>query len=178
MIMVMKKAVEVDLFTRTHWMTGEVVPGAHGLFSHMNLPTESSIELEQVEFCPLHELQQRSERVARLWLVKREVVAVLVENRAGLGPSNIVRAGYTKPFPHWVRVLVDGFELQGQIQSGGRFEFSSLMFEGENPFLPLFDATLVALLFPKVRTQAAALLFNRMMVQGISLIPTDSRPKR
>ena len=49
MIMVMKKAVEVDLFTRTHWMTGEVIPGAHGLFSHMNLPTESSIEIEQVE---------------------------------------------------------------------------------------------------------------------------------
>jgi hypothetical protein len=174
--MVMKKPVDVELFTRTHWMTGQVIPGAHGLFSHMNMPTESSIELEQVELFPLHELQQKSEKASRLWLVKMEVVAVLVGNRAGLGPSNVIRAGYTKPFPHWVRVLIDGFELQGQIQSGGRFDFGALMFEGESPFIPLFDAIIAALLFPRVKAQAPALLFNRKMVQGISLIPTESRP--
>jgi hypothetical protein len=175
--MVMKKAVEIDLFTRTHWVTGQVVPGSHGLFSHMNMPTESSIEIEQVELCPLHEMQQKSEKVGRIWLVKREIAAVLVGNRAGLGPSNVVKAGYTKPFPHWVRVLIDGFELQGQIQTGGRFEFSAVMFEGENPFIPLFDATIGALLFPRVKVQAAALLFNRKMVQGISLIPVEGRPR-
>jgi hypothetical protein len=174
--MVMKKPVEVDLFTRTHWITGEVLPGTHGLFSHMNMPTESSIELNQVELCPLHEIQQKIEKVGRIWLTKLEIVAVLVGNRAGLGPSSVVRAGYTKPFPHWVRVLIDGFELQGQIQTGGRFEFSALMFEGENPFIPLFDATLSALLFPRVKAQAPALLFNRKIVQGISLIPSGSRP--
>lgn len=173
--MVLKKAVEVDLFTRSHWVTGQVVPGAHGLFSHMNMPTESSIEVDQVELCPLHELQQKSEKVGRLWLVKMEIAAVMVGNRAGLGPSNVIRAGYTKPFPHWVRVLIDGFELQGQIQSGGRFDFGALMFEGDNPFLPLFDGTLRALLFPKVQAQAPALLFNRKMVQGISLIPAEGR---
>ena len=175
--MVMKRAVEIDLFTRTHWVTGQVVPGSHGLFSHMNMPTESSIEIEQVELCPLHEVQQKSEKVGRLWLVKREIAAVLVGNRAGLGPSNVVKAGYTKPFPHWVRVLIDGFELQGQIQTGGRFEFSAVMFEGENPFIPLFDATLGALLFPRVKAQAVALLFNRKMVQGISLIPVEGRSR-
>jgi hypothetical protein len=173
--MVMKQPVEVDLFTRTHWVTGEMVPGAHGLFSHMNMPTESSIELNQVVLCPLHEAQQKSERVGRIWLTKYEVVAVLVENRAGLGPSSVIRAGYTKPFPHWIRVLIDGFELQGQVQTGGRFEFSALMFEGDNLFIPLFDATIKALLFPRVKAQAAALLFNRKMVQGISLIPPEAR---
>lgn len=177
-MMVMKQPVDIDLFTRTHWVTGQMVPGAHGLFSYMNMPTESSIELNQVEICPLHEVQQKREKVGRLWLTKLEVVAILVGNRAGLGPSNIVRAGYTKPFPHWVRVLIDGFELQGQVQTGGRFEFSALMFEGENPFIPLFDATINAILFPRVKAQATALLFNRKMVQGISLIPTEVRSGR
>ncbi len=173
--MVTKHPIEVDLFTQTHWITGQVIPGVHGLFSHMNMPTESSIEINQVELCPLHEVQQKSEKVARLWLAKLEIIVILVGNRAGLGPSNIVRAGYTKPFPHYVRVLIDGYELQGQIQTGGRFEFGALMFEGENPFIPLFDATLGALLFPRVKAQAPAMLFNRKRVQGMSLIPSESR---
>lgn len=173
--MVLKHPVEVDLFTQSHWVTGEVVPGAHGLFSHMNMPTESSIEINQVTLCPLHEVKQRSEKVSRMWLTKSEVVAALVGQRAGLGPSSVIRAGYTKPFPHWIRVLLGGFEVQGQVQTGGRFDFSALMFEGENPFIPLFDASLKALLFPNVSAQAAAMLFNRGMVQGISLISGEGR---
>jgi hypothetical protein len=88
----------------------------------------------------------------------------------------VIKAGYTKPFPHWVRVLVDGFELQGQIQTGGRFDFSAVMFEGESLFIPLFEATIGAMLFPRVKSQAPAMLFNRKMVQGISLIPMGERP--
>jgi hypothetical protein len=174
--MVLKKAVDIDLFTRTHWVTGQVIPGAHGLFSHMNMPTDSSIEIEHVELCPVHELQHKGETVARIWMVKTEIAAVMVGNRSGLGPTSVIKAGYTKPFPHWVRVLLDGYELQGQIQTGGRFDFSAVMFEGESIFIPLFDATLVALLFPKVKAQSPALLFNRRMVQGISLIPAEGRP--
>ncbi|MFN2148704.1 MAG: hypothetical protein ACK2T2_09940 [Anaerolineales bacterium] len=168
--MVLKKPTEVEIFTSTHWIHGTISPGAQGLFSHLNMPTESSLEVEAGEMSALHQVGQKSEPFSTLWLVKREVLGVLVGNRAGLGPSSVVRAGYTKPFPHWVRILIEGFELIGQIQSGGRFDFRAVIFEGDNPFVPLYDARVSALLFPRVMADAPALAFNRKRVQGISVI--------
>jgi len=168
--MVLKKPIEVEVFTSTHWFHGSITPGAQGLFSHLNMPTESSLELESGEMSALHLVGQKTEPFTTLWLVKREVLGVLVRNRAGLGPASVSRAGYTKPFPHWVRILIDGFELIGQIQSGGRFDFSAIIFEGDNPFVPLYDARVSALLFPRVMSDAPALVFNRKRVQGISVI--------
>ena len=106
-----------------------------------------------------------------MWLVKKEIVAILVDNRAGLGPASVVRAGYTKPFPHWVRIVLGGYEIVGQLQSGGRFDFGAVMFEGENPFVPIYDARISALLFPKAKSKAPALVFNRNMVNALSLVP-------
>ncbi|MEJ2013502.1 MAG: hypothetical protein P8X64_14920 [Anaerolineales bacterium] len=168
--MVLKKPTAVEVFTSTHWIHGNITPGAQGLFSHLNLPTESSLEMESGELCPLHLVGQKSEPFKTLWLVKYEILGVLVANRAGLGPASVTRAGYTKPFPHWVRILIEGFELIGQIQSGGRFDFGAVIFEGESPFVPLYDARVSALLFPRVVVDAPALVFNRKRVQGISVI--------
>ncbi len=171
--MTTRKSIEVDVITSSHWITGMIFPGARGLFSQMNMPTESSIEIESGELSTLFKRSQSAERFGRMWLVKREIVAILVGNRAGLGPSNVVRAGYTKPFPHSVRVLLEGFELYGKIHSVGRFEFSTLIFEGESLFTPLYDARVQSILFPKAQADAPALLFNRMRVQALTLIPTE-----
>ncbi len=171
--MVLKKAVDVDLFTTTHWIQGQITPGSQGLFSHLNMPTESTLEIENGEMSALHMVGQKSEAFSTLWLVKHEVLGILVHNRAGLGPSSVVRAGYTKPFPHWVRILISGFELIGQIHSGGRFDFRAIIFEGVNPFVPLYDARISALLFPRVHADLPALVFNRKRVEGISVIGSD-----
>lgn len=171
--MTTKKSIEVDIITGSHWITGNIFPGARGLFSHMNMPTESSVEIEAGELSTLFKRSQTAERFGRMWLVKREIVAILVGNRTGLGPSNVVRAGYTKPFPHSVRVLLEGFELYGKIHSVGRFEFRTLIFEGDSPFTPLYDARIQSILFPKAQADAPALLFNRMRVQALTLIPSE-----
>ena len=171
--MTTRKSIEVEVITSSHWITGMIFPGARGLFSQMNMPTESSIEIESGELSTLFKRSQSAEHFGRMWLVKREIIAVLVGNRAGLGPSNVVRAGYTKPFPHSVRILLEGFELYGKIHSVGRFEFSTLIFEGDSLFTPLYDARVQSILFPKAQADAPALLFNRMRVQALTLIPTE-----
>jgi hypothetical protein len=149
---------------------GVVYPGAHGLFSFLNMPTDSSIELSDGSMSPLHQVSRSAEKFGKLWMVKKEIAVVLVGNRAGLGPASTVRAGYTKPFPHTVRVLIGGYELYGQIQTGGRFDFSALMFEGSNTFVPLYDGRLASFLFPNARSEAPAMMFNREMVESLSLI--------
>ncbi|MDF1500200.1 MAG: hypothetical protein P1P76_07025 [Anaerolineales bacterium] len=166
----LKQPVQVQIITKTHWIRGKVAGGAQGLFSQMNLPTESSVEIESGEISALHRVNQSAEQFSKMWFVKREVLAVLVDSRAGLGPSHVVRAGYTKPFPHRVRIVMEGFELIGEIQTGGRFDFGAFIFEGESIFLPLYDARVQAILFPSAFAEAPAMLFNRKRVEGLSLL--------
>lgn len=169
----MTRPISVDLFTPTHCIAGQIIPGTQGLFSYLNLPTESYIEVEEGEISPLHQIAQPPETFSQLWLVKSEVVAVLVETRGGLGPSSTVRAGYTRPFPHWVRIITNGYEIRGSLQSGARFDFAALMFEGNSNFVPLYDVKLSAVLFPRVQAEAPAMVFNRAMVHAINLLPGD-----
>ncbi|MGD8632924.1 MAG: hypothetical protein PVF85_05090 [Anaerolineales bacterium] len=169
-IRMMKQPIQVQVVTKTHWISGDVGVSPQGLFSQMNLPTESSIEIESGEISPLHRVNQSAEKFSKMWFVKQEVLAVLVDSRTGLGPSHVLRAGYTKPFPHMVRIILEGFELIGEIQTGGRFDFSSFIFEGESTFLPLYGARVQAILFPSAFAESPAILFNRKRVEGLSLI--------
>ncbi|MGD2162167.1 MAG: hypothetical protein PVI81_05900 [Anaerolineales bacterium] len=166
----LKQPIQVQLMTKTHWIKGEVGVSAQGLFSQMNLPTESCIEIDSGEISPLHRVTQAAEKFTKMWFVKKEVLGMTVDSRAGLGPSHVVRAGYTKPFPHMVRIVLGGFELIGEIQTGGRFDFSSFIFEGESTFLPLYGARVQAILFPSAFAEAPAMLFNRKRVEGLSLL--------
>jgi len=169
----MRKPIAVEAYTATHQIRGNVLPGTTGLFSYMNLPTESSLEVEEADVSLLYQIGQAADRCPRVWLVKDEIVAVLVHSLGELGPSSAVRSGYTKPFPHLVRVMVGGYEVRGLVHGGGRFDFRAMMFEGESRFLPLFDAHLTALLFPKLTSHAPALLFNRKMVTAVSQIARE-----
>lgn len=172
----MTRPIPVILYTTTHRISGQIVPGTQGMFSYLNLPTESYIEIGGGTIIPLHQIAQPPETFPQLWLVKDEIVAVLVETRGGLGPSSTVRAGYTRPFPHLVRILAGGYEIRGSLQSGARFDFAALMFEGESNFVPLYEANLSAILFPRVQAEAPAMVFNRTMVHGLNLLPGDAAP--
>ena len=169
----MRKPIAVEAYTATHQIRGNVLPGTTGLFSYMNMPTESSLEVEEADVSLLYQVGQAADHWPRVWLVKEEIVAVLVHSLGELGPSSAVRSGYTKPFPHLVRVMVGGYEARGLVHGGGRFDFRAMMFEGESRFLPLFDAHLTALLFPKLTSHAPALLFNRKMVTAVSQIARE-----
>ena len=168
--------MNVVIYTTTHRITGQVTPGAQGLFGYLNRPTESYVEIEDGEMNPLHQITKQAESVDQLWLVKGEIAAVIVESRTGLGPSIAARAGYTKPFPHWVHILVGGYELRGLIESGVRFDFAALMFEGDSNFVPMYNAKLTAILFPRVQADAPAMVFNRAMVHALNLIPREEIP--
>ena len=170
------KTTNVVVYTTTHRITGQVISGVLGLFSVLNRSTESYIEIEGCELNPLHQITKQAERIGQLWLVKDEIAAVIVESRTGLGPSSATRAGYTKPFPHRVHILVGGYELRGLIESGVRFDFAALMFEGDSSFVPMYNAKLSAILFPRVQADAPAMVFNRTMVHALNLLPRDEIP--
>ena len=109
--------------------------------------------------------------------MKEEIVAILVQHKGELGPSGSMRGGYTKPFPHWVRITLGGYELRGQVLSGGRFDVGPLLFDGESLFSSLYEGEISAVLFPRARSKAPAMAFNRKMVYSLALMKRDEIPE-
>jgi len=154
------RSISIEIYTASHRVLGRVHPSASGLFSFLNMPTSSYIEIEGAHLMRLHQPGKLVARYPTLWLVKSEIVVILLTN-----------------VPHWVRVIMGGYELMGIIETPGKFNFGSLMFDSERFFMPLYNASLTAILFPNVEAESAAMIFNRRMVDAVAMLPKDEIPK-
>ena len=173
----MARPISVEIYTATHRILGRIDPGATGLFSYLNIPTTRYLEVDGAHINRLHQPGRMVARYQTLWLVKDQVVTVLLSSRAEIGPSGVARGGYSTMVPHWVHLVMGGYELRGQVETPGKFNYASFMVEGDRIFIPLYNTELVAILFPDVRASAPAMLFNREMVDGIGLLPKESIPR-
>ncbi|MGD2252439.1 MAG: hypothetical protein PVF70_05920 [Anaerolineales bacterium] len=164
------KLLSAEIYTSSHRILGRLNPGSTGLFSYLNIPTTSYVEIEGGHLTRLHQPEKLVVRHSKLWLVKREIVAVLLNSRKEIGPTGVAKRGYTSTAFLPVHVVLGGYELRGSLEIAGKFEFGSLLFEGNNLFVPLFDAELEAILIPEVRSKAQGLLFNREMVDAMGMM--------
>jgi hypothetical protein len=171
------KLTSVEIYTTSHRVLGRINPGASGLFSYLNIPTTSYVEIEGAHLMRLHQPGRMVARHATIWLVKSEIVTLLLSSRSELGPTSFTRGGYSTANPNWVRIVMGGYELRGVLETPGKFNFGAMMFEGDSIFIPLYHAELSAILFPSVRGGSAAMLFNRRMVDAIALLPKEEIPK-
>lgn len=174
----MSKPVSVEIYTSSHRVLGRVEAGATGLYSHLNLPTTSIIEVDGAHLNRLHQPGRLVSRYTAMWLVKREVVAVLLSSRAEVGSVSMSRGGFTTTVPHWVHILLGGYELRGIYETAGKFNAGATLFEGDRGFVPLYSAELTAILFPNVVARSPALLFNRDMVDSLALLPKEEIPQQ
>jgi hypothetical protein len=170
------RPISVEFYTTSHRILGRISPTGTGLFSHINDPTFSYVEIEGAHLMRLHQPGRLVARYPTLWLVKSEIVAGLLSNRSELGPTGYARGGYTTSVPHWIRVVMGGYELKGIVETPGKFNFGSMMFETDRFFMPIYNATLTAILFPNVKGASQAMIFNRAMVDAIALLPKDEIP--
>jgi len=171
------KPISVEVYTTSHKILGRIHPGGHGLYSFLNIPTTSYVEMEGAILSRLHQPNRLVARYPSLWLVKHEIVALLVSTKSEIGPTGVYGTGYLGRAPSWVHVILGGYELRGKIETPGKFDFGSLMFEGDTIFIALYDAELTAVLFPKIEAETPALMFNRRMVDAIGLMPRREIPE-
>ena len=174
----MSKPVSVEVYTSSHRILGRVEAGPTGLYSHLNLPTTSIIEVDGAHLNRLHQPGRLVSRYTSMWLVKREIVAVLLSNRAEVGSVSMSRGGFTTTVPHWVHILLGGYELRGLFEAAGKFNAGATLFEGDRTFIPLYSAELTAILFPNVVARSPAILFNRDMVDSLALLPREEIPQQ
>lgn len=165
------KPIAAEIYTSSHRILGRLTPTGTGLYSFLNIVTTSYIEVEGALLSRLHQPNRMIGRYPLLSLVKHEIAAILLSNRKEIGSTGFSRGGYSRLASHQVQVVLGGYELRGIIEASGAFNFASIMFEGDFTFMPLYDASLSAILFPKIEAKSSALLFNRKKVEGIGLLP-------
>lgn len=171
------KPIAAEVYTSSHRILGRIHPSGHGLYSHLNMPTNSYIEMEGSILSRLHQPNRLVARYSTLWVVKQEIAAILVSSKAEIGPTGVsTRSGFMTRSHQWVHVVLGGYELRGIVETTGKFNFGAVMFEGDAIFLPLYDADLTAILFPKIEAEAPAILFNRRMVDAMGLMPRREIP--
>jgi hypothetical protein len=168
------KPFSVEIYTTGYRILGRLPWSGRGLFTFMNSTTQSYIEIEGAHLNRLHQPERLVARYPKIWLMKRDLVALLLSARAEVGPTTGARRGYASTVISPVHISLGGYELIGNIETTGGFRFSAVMFEGENLFSALYDAELVATLYPNVRAEAPAVLFNLDMVEYMALMPREA----
>ncbi len=104
-----------------------------------------------------------------LRLVKSRIHMVCLDRRRDIGPQALARGGFARIQKYHVEITDPIYEYQGVLEWAGRFDFSTVMVEGTREFVPLYDARIRAVMLPNVKIKPPALLFNRKLVDTLSI---------
>ncbi len=169
--------ISVDILTSGYRLVGKTMVTTHGAMGMLNDPTHSSLDLNDARLARLHMPTKLVDHFEIVRMMKRQIHAVCLPRREDLGPSAIVRGGYSNVVEYPVRIMTQVFELEGKMELPGRFDFAALMADGTRDFLPVFNATLTAILMPNLRVESAGILVNRKLIDIMALLNQRVKPE-
>jgi hypothetical protein len=158
-----------DILTSSYRVVGKVAVSTNGVMGMMNDPTHTYIEVLDARLARIHMPTKLVDHYEVIRMFKRQVFAIALARREDLGPQGVVRGGYTNVAEYPIRVTTQVYEIEGKVEYPGRFDFSALMAEGSRDFIPIFDATLTAILIPTLRVESPGMLFNRTQADLLAL---------
>ena len=158
-----------DILTSSYRVVGKVSVATNGAMGLMNDPTHTYIEVLDARMARIHMPTKLVDHFEVVRMFKHQVFAIAVARREDLGPQAVVRGGFASVTEYPVRVTTQVYEIDGKVEYPGRFDFSALMAEGTRDFVPIFDATLTAILIPTLRVESPGMLFNRNQVDVLAL---------
>jgi hypothetical protein len=159
-----------DILTSGYRVVGKMMITSNGVMGMLNDPTHSSMEIHDARMARLHMPTKLVDHFEIVRMMKSHIFAVCMARREDLGPHALVRGGYASINEYPVRVTTQMFEIEGTLEIPGRFDFPALMAEGTRSFIPVFNATLTAILIPNLRIESAGMLINRRQVDIMALI--------
>jgi hypothetical protein len=165
-----RQKVLLSILTPYYRVNGQVGVTAAGLVGLANDQTDSYIEMENASLFRLHRPEEMVAQFPVWSVVKSRIIALLCEHRGDLGRISVARGGFQHTLAFRVWAAVHGFEIFGVIESPGKYDFSAQMFQGNRQYIPLFNATVIPVLFPQLVMRSPALLFNRQMVEGMGVL--------
>jgi hypothetical protein len=166
-----------DVFTSGYRVVGKIMVTSHGAMGLMNDPTRSAIEVNDARMARLHMPTKLVDHFEIVRMMKKHVYAVCLTRREDLGPQAMVRGGYTSVIEYPIRITTQMYEIEGIMELPGRFDFTALIADGSRDFLPIFNATLTAILIPALRVESPGMLVNRTQVDVMALLNQRVKPE-
>ena len=166
-----------DILTSGYRVVGKMMVTNTGTMGMLNDSTHSSIEVHDARLARLHMPTKLVDHFELVRMMKSHVYAVCMARREDLGPQALVRGGYASVVEYPARITTQMFEIEGTLELPGRFDFTVLISEGTRDFIPVFNATLTAILLPNVRVEGAGMLINRTQVDLVALLNQRVKPE-
>jgi len=168
------RLLSADFLTLSYRVVGKVMVPNAGVVGILNDKTTSFMEVVDAKLARIHMPTKLAGEYEIIDLVKTNLFAVCLTRREDVGPQVLARGGYKNLVKYTIRVTSQVYELEGTLEWIGRFDFAAIMVEGVHDFVPLYNATLTAILIPQLRIESPAILFNRRQVDLLALI-TDKK---
>jgi hypothetical protein len=136
----------------------------------MNDITKSSVEIHDARLARIHMPTKLVDHFEVVRVIKSQVFAVCAARREDLGPTGIQRGGYSNIVVMPARLATNVYELEGKLEVAGRFDFATMIADKTRNFIPLYEATLSAILIPNLKVESPGVLFNREKVDLLALL--------
>jgi len=165
-----------DILTSGYRVVGKIMVSNTGTMGMLNDTTHSALEVHDARLARLHMPTKLVDHFELVRMLKIHVYAICMARREDLGPQALVRGGYASIVEYPARITTQMFEIEGTLEIPGRFDFTTLMSEGTRDFIPIFNATLTAILLPNLRVETAGMLINRRQIDLVALLNQRVKP--
>ncbi|HLA08622.1 MAG TPA: hypothetical protein VJ022_14345 [Anaerolineales bacterium] len=168
----------VDLYTSGYRIVGKVMTGSNGLMGILNDITKSHLEVHDARLAKIHMPTKLVDHFEVVRLVKSHLFTLCAARREDLGPTGIVRGGYSNVTPVPARLTTNVYELDGKLEVAGRFDFVTLISDTTRNFIPVFDVVLTAILMPNLKAESPGVLLNREKIDMLSLLNQRAKEEK
>ena len=163
------RKVNIDILTSSYRIAGNLEVSNFGVLGVLSDSTCSYLDLRDANMARMHTAAKLTQTTQNIRVIKHQAVAVGLTRREDVGPQAVARGSYSRVFQYPIRITTQVYELEGTFEYAGRFDLSVIM-DGTCEFIPLYDASLGAILFPSLFMQSPVILFNRSSMNTLILM--------
>jgi hypothetical protein len=167
-----------DLYTSGYRIVGKVMTGSNGLMGILNDNTKSHIEVHDARLARIHMPTKLVDHFEVVRIVKSHLFALCAARREDLGPTGVVRGGYSNVAGVPARLTTNVYEVDGKLEVAGRFDFVTLISDKTRNFIPVFECVLTAILIPNLKAESAGILLNREKIDMLSLLNQRAKEEK
>lgn len=167
-----------DVYTSGYRVVGKLMVSTNGIIGILNDINKSFLEIHDARLARIHMPTKLVDHFEIVRLVKSEVFTICAARREDLGPATIVRGGYSQLAALPARLTTHVYEIEGKLEVAGRFDFAVMIADKTRNFIPIYEATLTAILMPNLKVESPAVLFNREKVDILALLNQRSKEEK
>jgi hypothetical protein len=159
-----------DIYTSGYRVVGKIMVSTNGIMGIVNDITKSHMEIHDARLARIHMPTKLVDHFEVVRMIKSQVFAICAARREDLGPAGIQRGGYSNIVELPARIATNVYELEGKLEAAGRFDFSMMIADKARNFIPLYEASISAILIPNLKVESPGILFNREKVDFLALL--------